>query len=129
MLNKQFKEKRILPYIMVGDGGINESYKLLDIYIKSGCKVIEVGVPFSDPAADGVTIQASAARSLVHKTTINDCITFVDKARTLYPDISFIMMTYLNPIVNYGIEDFFNHATIRKKYQSWRTLHKISVHG
>lgn len=112
MLDKQFSEKRVLPYVMVGDGGIDESYKLLDIYISSGCKIIEVGVPFSDPAADGITIQASANRSLNENTTMVECICFIKKAKEKYPDITFILMTYLNPIIHYGIKNFFKDARI-----------------
>jgi len=133
MLDKQFIEKRVLPYIMVGDGGIDESYKLLDIYIKSGCRVLEIGVPFSDPAADGITIQESAIRSLKENITIKDCMTFIKRAKAMYPNVSFIMMTYLNPIVNYGIESFFRDALLDGiiipdlPYEEYETIYKYTT--
>lgn len=111
-LKEQFDKKMIIPYIMVGDGGIDKSYELLKLYVSLGCSVIEIGVPFSDPAADGKTIQEAGIRSLKNNTTISDCLTFVEKGTKKYPQVSFVLMTYLNPILNYGIELFFKTALI-----------------
>ncbi|MBI9014762.1 MAG: tryptophan synthase subunit alpha [Clostridiales bacterium] len=110
-ISQQFEEsKLIIPYIMVGDGGLEQSCALLELYVQSGCKVIEIGVPFSDPAADGETIQLAAIRALKKNITLTDCLTFIQSGKEKYPDISFILMTYINPIIHYGINDFFNDS-------------------
>ena len=110
-ISQQFKEsKLIIPYIMVGDGGLEQSSTLLELYVRLGCKVIEIGVPFSDPAADGETIQLASIRALKKNITLTDCLTFIKSGKEKYPDISFILMTYLNPIIHYGIDDFFKES-------------------
>jgi len=102
------RKKQILPYIMVGDGGVEASFQLLDLYVACGCSVIEIGVPFSDPAADGQTIQLSAKRALANDITISDCLSFIKEGKEKYPHVSFILMTYINPIISYGIDRFFD---------------------
>lgn len=110
-ISEQFKEsKLIIPYIMVGDGGLEQSSTLLELYVRLGCKVIEIGVPFSDPAADGETIQLAAIRALKENVTLTDCLTFIKDGKKRHPDISFILMTYLNPILHYGIDNFFKES-------------------
>lgn len=109
-IKEQFDLKQVVPYIMVGDGGLEASRLLLDLYVNSGCRVIEIGVPFSDPAADGITIQLAAKRALRENITIKDCLNFIRIGKDKYPDVSFILMTYLNPIVHYGIDTFFDDS-------------------
>jgi len=101
-----FKKKQILPYIMIGDGGFHKSHELLDLYIENGAEIVELGIPFSDPSADGPIIQGAAQRSLDNGYTIKKCIDFIYKSKSKYPNLKFIIMTYLNPILNYGIEQF-----------------------
>jgi len=110
-ISQQFQDsKLIIPYIMVGDGGLEQSFSLLELYIQLGCKVIEIGVPFSDPAADGETIQLAAIRALKENITLSDCLSFIKISKEKHPDISLILMTYLNPIIHYGIDAFFNDS-------------------
>ena len=71
-----------------------------------GADLIEVGMPFSDPMADGPSIQASSQRSLKHGTTIRDVLTAVAKFRDGEPDTPIILMGYYNPIYRYGNEAF-----------------------
>lgn len=105
--SKNANKKLVIPYIMVGDGGIQESYKLLELYVSSGAKIIEVGVPFSDSTADGITIQNSSIRALKNNITLNDVLEFIQYASERYTEIALVLMTYLNPILSYGITNFF----------------------
>lgn len=109
-IKHQFDQKQIVPYIMVGDGGVNQSCALLDLYVKAGCRVIEIGVPFSDPVADGITIQQAAIRSLKENITIKDCLDFIAKGKNKYPNVSLVLMTYLNPIIHFGVKRFFEYS-------------------
>lgn len=105
---KQNFKNEIIPYIMIGDDSIEKSKKLLDIYVNSGCKIIEIGVPFSDPTADGVTIQKSSIRALNNHITVKTCLEFISEASTTYPYIDFVLMSYFNPVLQYGLNAFFN---------------------
>ncbi|HLR67399.1 MAG TPA: tryptophan synthase subunit alpha [Virgibacillus sp.] len=111
MLDKALADKRkagekiFVPYIMAGDGGLNKLEERLNFLQESGAAAVELGVPFSDPVADGPTIQESGQRSIANGTTLSGIFetlqTFREK-RTL----PIVFMTYLNPIYAYGIEKF-----------------------
>ncbi len=97
--------KAFVPYIMAGDGGLDCLIERLVLLEKFGATAIEVGVPFSDPVADGPTIQLAGLRALANGTTLKGIIKELAKAREVIT-IPIIVMTYLNPIYAYGIEAF-----------------------
>ncbi|MCM3692651.1 tryptophan synthase subunit alpha [Neobacillus niacini] len=97
--------KAFIPYIMAGDGGLNILTETLSTLEKFGATLIEVGVPFSDPVADGPTIQQAGIRSLQNGTTLRGIIAELTKAREVV-SIPIVLMTYLNPIYSYGISTF-----------------------
>lgn len=99
------QEKAFVPYIMVGDGGLESLADKLKMLESFGASAIEVGIPFSDPVADGKAIQEAGLRSLQQGTTLKDTISHIGKARSVI-SIPIIIMTYLNPIIAYGIEQF-----------------------
>lgn len=106
-LLKKNQAKAFVPYIMAGDGGLDclvERLKLLEAY---GAAAIEVGVPFSDPVADGPTIQQAGIRALNNGTTLKGIVVELAKAREVVK-IPIIIMTYLNPIYAYGITSFIH---------------------
>lgn len=103
-LNEQ-NRKAFIPYIMAGDGGLNILPETLTTLEKFGATLIEVGVPFSDPVADGPTIQQAGIRSLQNGTTLRGIIAELTKARGVV-SIPIVLMTYLNPIYSYGISTF-----------------------
>lgn len=103
-LNVQ-NRKAFIPYIMAGDGGLNILAETLSTLEKFGATLIEVGVPFSDPVADGPTIQQAGIRSLQNGTTLRGIIAELTKAREVV-SIPIVLMTYLNPIYSYGISTF-----------------------
>lgn len=105
-LRKKAK-KAFIPYIMAGDPDLEETAKRLKILEKNGADLIELGVPFTDPLADGPTIQAAAQRALNSGTTLKKILNFL---KTFHIDVPIILMTYLNPVFCYGIERFFKEA-------------------
>lgn len=101
-------ENEIIPYIMIGDDSLEKSKTLLDLYANSGCSIIEIGVPFSDPTADGITIQKASIRALNNQITVKTCLEFISEASITYPNINFILMSYFNPVLQYGLKAFFS---------------------
>ncbi|QCJ43108.1 tryptophan synthase subunit alpha [Bacillus sp. S3] len=97
--------KAFIPYIMAGDGGIESLADRLVLLESFGATAIEVGVPFSDPVADGPTIQRAGLRALKNGTTLRGIIGELEKAREII-SIPIILMTYINPIYAYGIVEF-----------------------
>jgi tryptophan synthase alpha chain len=112
-LEKTFRElkvnnrKAFVPYIMAGDGGLECLVDRLVMLENFGATAIEVGVPFSDPVADGPTIQRAGIRALENGTTLRGIISEIEKAKELVT-VPIVLMTYLNPIYSYGIADFVN---------------------
>src|SRR5512143_3433534 len=103
-------ETALIPYIMAGDPDLTATKTLILEMEKAGCDIIELGAPFSDPLADGPTIQKAAIRSLKHHTSIADVLGLVADVRK-ESSIPLIIMTYYNLIFKYGEERFVNDAT------------------
>jgi tryptophan synthase alpha chain len=102
---KEQDRKAFIPYIMAGDGGLNNLTERLIALEKFGATLIEVGVPFSDPVADGPIIQQAGIRALKNGTTLRGIIAEIAKARQVV-SVPIVLMTYLNPIYSYGIPTF-----------------------
>lgn len=99
--NKQL----FVPYIMAGDGGMDRLEEDLFFLERCGASAIEVGIPFSDPVADGPTIQAAGIRSLEAGTTLDQVFTQLKKSKH-HRKIPIILMVYVNVVYVYGIEAF-----------------------
>lgn len=102
-------EKSFVPYIMAGDGGMEVLVDRIKFLEKCGATAIELGIPFSDPVADGPTIQQAGIRALQHGTTLKDVLVCIGKAREDF-EIPIIVMSYMNPILAYGMNDFAKDA-------------------
>jgi tryptophan synthase alpha chain len=102
---KTRNQKAFVPYIMAGDGGLECLSKRLQTLEAMGVTAVEVGIPFSDPVADGPTIQRAGIRALKNGTNLTDVIKEVAKGRETV-DVPLLLMTYLNPVYSYGIERF-----------------------
>ncbi|NHC38789.1 tryptophan synthase subunit alpha [Bacillus sp. MM2020_1] len=102
---KKNNNKAFVPYIMAGDGGLDCLVDRLILLERYGATAIEVGVPFSDPVADGPTIQRAGIRALENGTTLTGIIAEIGKARQVV-SVPILLMTYLNPIYSYGINEF-----------------------
>lgn len=100
----------LVPYIMCGDPSLDNTLKLMHEMVKSGVNMIELGVPFSDPMADGPVIQAAAERVLVNHISLTDVINVVAKFRETDTTTPVILMGYLNPIEVMGYKEFAEKA-------------------
>ncbi|MFD3447378.1 tryptophan synthase subunit alpha [Microbacteriaceae bacterium 4G12] len=103
------QEKAFVPYIMAGDGGLaafKENIILLD---RAEASILEIGIPFSDPVADGPTIQRAGKRALDRGTTLTAIFQVLTEVRADVR-IPFVLMTYLNPILAFGIDSFITHC-------------------
>lgn len=102
-------EKALIPYIMAGDPDLEATKRLIIEIEKSGADIIELGVPFSDPLADGPTIQRAAIRALANKVSLRQVISLVRGARR-ETQVPIILMLYYNLILKYGEEKFVKDA-------------------
>jgi len=100
------KEKKLVTFTTGGDPDLNTSLEILKTIINNGIDIIEIGMPFSDPMADGPTIQESSVRSLANGTKINDIFELVINIRKFNNEIPIILMGYYNSIFNLGIDNF-----------------------
>ena len=107
-LKKTFenKNKKLVTFTTGGDPDLETSFEILKTIINNNIDIVEIGMPFSDPMADGPTIQESSTRSIENGTTIQDIFELVKKIRTLNNEIPVILMGYYNSIFNMGIEEF-----------------------
>lgn len=102
-------KKVFIPYIMAGDGGLEALKERLIFLQNSGADAIEIGIPFSDPVADGPTIQKAGLRALAHGTTVKKVLKDIAAYKTEIK-VPLIFMTYANPVIAYGIEAFATDA-------------------
>jgi tryptophan synthase alpha chain len=96
----------LITYMVPGHPSLAESGGVLDAMVKGGADAIEIGIPFSDPLADGTTVQRVAFEALENGMTPHGCMDFAREARKRHPDTPLIFMTYLNPVIAYGIDAF-----------------------
>jgi len=102
--------KAFIPYIMAGDPSLETTKETVLMLEQCGADIVELGVPFSDPLADGPTIQRAAERALKNNVTIRKVIAFVKDIRSS-TQIPLILMTYFNPVFKYGSERFIRDAS------------------
>jgi tryptophan synthase alpha chain len=86
-------------FVMLGDSDLETSARLLDAVVEGGADMIEVGIPFSDPVADGPVIQAAAQRALAAGVRVGDCFDLVGAFRCRHPDVPVGILTYANLVV------------------------------
>ena len=98
-------------FLMLGDPDLDTSLGLLDAVIAAGADMIEVGIPFSDPVADGPVIQAAGQRALAAGVRTADCFALIAKVRHRHPELPIGILTYANLVVARGEEWFFAEAS------------------
>jgi tryptophan synthase alpha chain len=106
---KKRKSKALIVFMTAGDPSLRKNEELIYAFEKEGVDLIELGVPFSDPLADGVVIQAASERALKKKTDLRQILSVVKKVR-LKSQIPLVLMSYLNPILAFGLERFARAA-------------------
>jgi tryptophan synthase alpha chain len=103
------KEKALVCFITAGFPTIEATVPLVREIEKGGADIVELGMPFSDPLADGPVIQASSQQAIKNGITLDYILDYVKKIRK-HSDIPLVLMGYLNPILHYGEERFFADA-------------------
>ncbi|MUJ37817.1 tryptophan synthase subunit alpha [Aliivibrio fischeri] len=96
-----------VPFVTIGDPNPELSYNIMETLIESGADALELGIPFSDPLADGPTIQGANIRALDSKTTPAICFELIAKIRSKYPDTPIGLLVYANLVFANGIDDFY----------------------
>jgi len=109
--NKTRNENRaaLIGYITAGDPDLEKSYEILDAVCDAGLDVLEIGVPFSDPTADGPVIQRAAARAIKSGMTLEKGIDLVSRLRKRH-DLPIILFSYYNPVLAMGTKRFVADA-------------------
>lgn len=105
---QQNGRKALIPFITAGDPYPEFTVPMLHAMVEAGADVIELGVPFSDPMADGPVIQRASERALEHHVGLSKVINMVAEFRKTDQDTPIVLMGYLNPIEIMGYEDFAN---------------------
>lgn len=97
-------------FLMLGDPELETSALLLDSVVAAGADMVEVGIPFSDPVADGPVIQAAATRALRAGVRTSDCFELIAGVRSRHPQLPIGILTYANLVIARGREHFFRAA-------------------
>jgi len=96
------RKKALITFITAGDPDLEMTCELIPEMEKSGADIIELGVPFSDPMADGPTIQKASERALAAGTTLKSILAMVKSVRRV-TQVPIILMGYFNPVYRYGV--------------------------
>ena len=107
-INTVFKRQKstFISYLVCGDPDLNTTLKIMHSMVKNGVDLIEVGIPFTDPIADGPVIQKGIERALKNKVSLTDVFDLVEKFRKKDETTPIVLMGYLNPIENMGYRKF-----------------------
>ena len=107
---RQSKRKALIPYITAGDPHPSLTVPLMHGLVEAGADILELGVPFSDPMADGPVIQRSSERALKHGVGLSDVLKLVAEFRKKDLDTPIVLMGYANPVEAMGVEKFIAGA-------------------
>jgi len=107
---KSADKKALIPFVTAGDPNPQMTAPIMRALVEAGSDIIELGVPFSDPMADGPTIQRSSERALVHGVGLSDVFGFVAEFRESDKETPVVLMGYANPIEAMGYENFASQA-------------------
>lgn len=103
-------KKALIPYITGGDPEPGLTVEIMHTLVDAGADIIELGVPFSDPMADGPVIQLACERALKHNVSLNDIFKMVKQFRETNQHTPIVLMGYLNPLEKKGYENFAKEA-------------------
>ncbi len=104
--------KALIPFITAGDPHPDLSLPLMRALVAGGADIIELGVPFSDPMADGPTIQRASERALAHGMSLRRVLALVKEFRAENATTPVVLMGYANPVESYGVEEFARDAHV-----------------
>ena len=100
---KSAQRTALMPYVVVGHPTREATPAIVSALIEAGADIVELGVPFSDPLADGPVIQRATHQSLLGGTTPRDCLSIAAAIRARHPQTPLLFMGYYNPILRFGV--------------------------
>ncbi len=103
-------EGAFVPFVMLGDPDKQTSFDIIKALVEGGADALELGIPYSDPIADGPTIQHASIRALNNKVTPTDCFDVISQIRQAYPDVPIGLLLYSNLVIKKGLSDFYQLA-------------------
>ncbi|MDX5626827.1 MULTISPECIES: tryptophan synthase subunit alpha [unclassified Brenneria] len=104
------KEGAFVPFVTLGDPSPEQSLKIIDTLVAAGADALELGIPFSDPLADGPTIQAATLRAFASGVTLSQCFEMLAAIRQKYPEIPIGLLMYANLVFSNGIDAFYQRC-------------------
>ncbi|SNY59445.1 tryptophan synthase subunit alpha [Enterobacter sp. CC120223-11] len=104
---KNRKEGAFVPFVTLGDPNPEQSLKIIDTLIEAGADALELGIPFSDPLADGPTIQSATLRAFASGVTVAQCFEMLATIRQKHPTIPIGLLMYANLVFSRGIDHFY----------------------
>ena len=107
---KAEKQGAFVPFVTIGDPNRQQSLNIINTLIEAGADALELGVPFSDPVADGPVIQHASTRALDAGVTPPVCFEIIKEIRTQHPHIPIGLLLYVNLVYRNGIEDFYQRS-------------------
>ena len=111
-IESAFKNKKaFIPFITAGYPNINKTEDFIYKMVSAGADLIEIGIPFSDPVAEGPVIQESSQKALEAGTNLDNIFDLVKKVRKTV-NIPLVFMTYVNPVFRYGYDNFFKQCSV-----------------
>ena len=110
VFESQVKRAAFMPYVVAGYPDIDTSIEIIHGLVEAGADLIELGVPFSDPIADGPVIQAAGQKALANGITLAACLEIAARIREDGITIPIILMGYLNPLIAYGMDKLVKDA-------------------
>jgi len=108
---KEKNEKAFIPFVMIGDPNAEQSLAVIKSLIDAGADALELGIPFSDPSADGITIQKAALRALGSGINTDICIDILKQIREYAPQIPIGLLLYGNLVFARGIDTFYQNMS------------------
>ncbi len=109
-LLKQNNRKALMPYVTMGFPALESALDVVPALAEAGADLVELGVPFSDPLADGATIQAAGQKALANGMSLTVCLEQAATLRARGVTVPFMLMGYYNPIMQFGFERFAEQA-------------------
>ncbi len=106
---KKEGKKAFIPYVMAGDPNLRKTEEVVRLFEECGADIVELGVPFTDPLADGPVIQAASERALKEGVTLKKVLALVRRLRRSV-SLPIVLMTYFNPVFKLGVEAFVAEA-------------------
>lgn len=111
MFPTQYEDLQIMSHAVIGFPSLEENEEAIAGLAEAGVKLIELQVPFSDPVADGHTLVNACYEALKHGGSVQATLDLATTVCARHPEVTFVLMSYLNPLFRYGLQELFEKAS------------------